>query len=280
MYITMLEKLKGKEFVCFMLRNGSDSLFKGETQIIEQKLNEISRKDLIMLTNRLCFLELNFNEISDTNNEPVLLKVAKKRGIVNEKNELICSDEEIGMANEKLWNYTAYTNSISVPIKALYNSEESEEIDVSILSVEDRKKHDYIKSEKEIENLVLIHKEIKDMCELSDNEILERINEFNLFVDEEASENEYRVFSNFLKFRMLSLPPVYANKFQFTGKGCLEDEMDLKMEEAIEDFELFKRNNSGKRNGRITLKDLSKAIEERKNEKEPKNMNNNDDKEK
>ena len=283
MYITMLEKLEGKEFISFMLRNGNDSLFKGETKIIEQKLNRIPKKDLIMLTNRLCFLELNFNETLDKSNEPSLLKVAKKRGIVSKKNELICSDEEMGIANEKLWNYASYTNSIAVPIKALYSPEENEEIDVSMLSVEERKKHDYMKFEKEINSLVLIHKELKHMSELSDDEILERINEFNLLVSEEDSENEYKVFSNYLKFRMLSLPPVFANRFKFTGKGCLEDEMDLKMEEAIEDFELFKHNNSGqdgKRKGRTTLKDISKAIEERKNDKEPKNMNNHDETEK
>ena len=273
-YCEILKKLNKKEFVCFMLRNGGDSLYEDEQLIIEQKLNTLSRDDLIMLTNRLCFLELNFHETSDKENEPILLKIAKQKGIVNEQNEFICTAEEIKNANEKLVVYSRFTNSISVPNAMFQEEEDDDDLSLDELDFEERREYNYEKAEKIINKMLSTYKEIDELSKLSDKEIIKVINQFNIHVDSEEAIEKYKVFTTLLEYRILHLPAVYSSAFMFTGNGCLEDVMNLKIDEVKEQFEEFSvRKSAGTGTGRTTLSEIESAVEQQKRKLNPNNSN-------
>lgn len=279
MYCELLKQLNKKEFVCFMLRNGNDNFYDTEKEIIEQKLSEISREDLIVLTKRLCCVELELAELTEEENESVLLKVAKSKGIVNESNELVCTKEEIKEAGKKLITYSYYTNNMEIPTLEIEDNESVEEFDVDMLPYEEKKKYEYLKAEKEINDMVAKHKEMDEISKLSNKDIIAIINNFNSIISNEDANNKYRSMARFLEFKMLSMPAIYANAFNLTGKGCLADTMELKIDELREEFENFKMNfgngsgtdvgNSGS-NGistgkkGISIKDISNAIDKKR----------------
>jgi hypothetical protein len=298
MYISSLKKLTKKEFVCFMLRNGNDYLYNEETKIMEQRLKELSRLDLIMLTKRLCSVELDCKVTSNTENEPLLIKVAKEQGILNENIELVCSEEELDLAEEKLYAYATITNGIAVPV--VYDNEsEMEDVNIGVennqeeqedndnredLSYEERKEYEYQKAEERINRMVKIHGELDKMSKMSNKEIIKNINEFNLFVNTEDSNSRLKNFTSYFSFRILSMPAIYTNAFRYKQDGCLEDIMEIKLDEFREDIESYRTNKGEDKNAKssngTSLKDIAKVIEEKRkqikddNEKNRRNTNN------
>lgn len=237
MFLRMLGSINKKEFVCYMLRNGNDPLFKygNEQAIIEKRLKEMSLDDLTMLVERLGQWEFDFPVPGENRDENVILKVAKERGLVNKDNKKTYSNEDKENAIERFAKYENLMINSIIQIRRATNQEDDEMIQ------EDYRETKYGRYVEEIQEVISIHRKIENLSELSDKEVAKLINDYNNNVSQEEAENEYECFTSFFEFKLLSLPSVYSYAFKMTGNGCLEDMMELKIEEFNEDFEKYKK---------------------------------------
>ena len=125
-----------------------------------------------------------------------------------------------------------------------------------------------------VNKMLSTYKEIDELSKLSDKEIIKVINQFNIHVDSEEAIEKYKVFTTLLEYRILHLPAVYSSAFMFTGNGCLEDVMNLKIDEVKEQFEEFSvRKSAGTGTGRATLSEIESDVEQQKRKLNPNNSN-------
>lgn len=249
--LDIYSKLTDTEFIRFLLnynnsyRSINPILINNE--ITTQKLKEISQDNLILLTEAFAGEYINYLNVKDdeensdlyargANWEKIILE-AKQRKIISEKFDKLYPEDKTKTAKDKIKiykeiNYSSYLPGEKVRFECDIKQDDS---DIDDRSTDEILLQRFKDANIKIENLLKTYESIDKMFSMKDIEILQECNKFNIkYNKDKISDNSSRTQSyllNYFKKRILSMPTGYASFFQMIDGGCLNDVLQLKVEE-------------------------------------------------